>query len=116
MRYLTLALIGIAFVVYFGVFGRSAVMLLPFAMTPFVVIGFLAIWPSSFWCQATLLFSAVAYSVWFVCIYVCAVILYPDPQSPIVFLFVGAWAAPVLIALWLVAFGFEWAAHTRNLD
>lgn len=116
MRNLTVALVGIAFIAYAVAFGREGIgailLFLPFTMTPFAIIAYLAARWDSRGSQVVFLLSTVAYGAWFVYLYVDATILNLDPQSPIVFLFVGIYAAPVLFLLWWIAYAFEWHHRT----
>ena len=112
MRYLNLILIGLSFLVYFIVFSQTGIapviLFFPFTMAPFIVTAYLAFRWRSFWSQAVLLATNVAYAAWFIYVYVSATILHPDPQSPIAFFFVGVYAAPVLAILWWISYAIEW--------
>ncbi len=121
LRNATLALVGIAFMIYLIAFGRMGgiqglLFIFPFTMIPFVLTAyFAAIW-RAFWSQAVLLVTTVAYAAWFVYIYVQATILHPDPQSPIAFLYVSIYALPVLFLLWILAWAIDWERKDRWTD
>jgi hypothetical protein len=112
MRKLTLVLIVIAFVVYTAVFGREGVpaviTFMPFTMTPLAVSAYLAWRWRSVGSQAILLLTTLGYFAWFIYLYVEAMIVHLDPQSPIAFLFVAIYAAPIMIVMWLIAYAIEW--------
>jgi hypothetical protein len=113
LRQINLILIEVAFLAYLVAFGRERLSAIwfffPYTMTPFVVTGLLAVIWRGFWTQVVLLVTTLAYAAWFAYVYVHAMILNLDPQSPIAFLFVGIYAAPFLVVLWLIAYALEWA-------
>lgn len=115
MRYVTLALIGLALIAYLLAFGseglEAIVFFFPFTMTPYVIIAWLTWTWRSLGSQVICLMATVAYSAWFALAYADATIWRPDPQSPIAFLFVGVYAAPVLFVLWLIAYALEWRSR-----
>jgi peptidoglycan/LPS O-acetylase OafA/YrhL len=112
LRYVTLTLSAIAVVTYFVVFGRmgenTAMFFFTFTMIPYFLIALFAMIWRSLGSQIVCLFTTIAYSAWFTLLYLNVAIWHPDPQSPIAFLFVSIYAAPVLFVLWLVAYAFEW--------
>lgn len=115
---MTFALTGIAFITCFLVFGRQGgieglFFFLPFTMVPFVVTAYFATLWRAFWSQAVVLAITAAYAAWFSYIYVQVTIQHPDPQSPIAFLFVGIYALPVLVPLWILAWGIDWERKDR---
>lgn len=111
MRNVTLGFVVFSLVTYLIVFapvGISGIFFLfPFTMIPFLVTASLALRWSTIVGQGILLVAAFAYTAWFAFVYVDAMYWHPDPQSGIAFLFVGLYAAPFLLLLWLVGFGLE---------
>jgi hypothetical protein len=118
LRFVTLILIGLAFLAYLVVFGqmsKDAVMLFfPFTMIPYFVIALLVMTWRSRGSQIVCLVTTLAYSAWFALVYLDATKWHPDPQSPIAFVFVSIYAAPMLFVLWLVAYAFEWNARSAS--
>jgi hypothetical protein len=118
VRYATFSLIAIALLSYGIVFGREGLrpvlFFFPFTMIPFLVTACLALLWRGFWTQVVLFVATLGYGLWFAYVYVNATILNPDPQSPIAFLFVGIYAAPVLVVLWLIAYAMEWERNRLN--
>ena len=111
MRTITVTLVAAAFIVYliaFAPLGIGAVgFLFPFTMIPFGITGIFAWYWRSVGGQAMLLVAALAYAGWFGFVYLDALYWRPDPQSPIALLFVGIYAAPVLLLLWICGFFLE---------
>ena len=111
MRYVTITLVAVAFLIYAIAFGREGVygllFFLPFTMTPFLINGLLAFRWQSPKSQGTLLAATLAYAAWFSYVYVDVVYLHPDAQGVLAFFFVGLLAAPALILLWLLGWGLE---------
>ena len=113
LQYATFAITAVALVAYFLAFGRiggisGVVRFFPFTMIPFIVTVYFAARWRAMWGQAVLLATTLAYAAWFVYIYMQAMILHLDPQSPIAFLFVAIYALPVLILLWILAWALDW--------
>jgi hypothetical protein len=117
VRKLTLLLVAVAFIVYGVVFGlqgvRAVIFFMPFTMTPFAIIACLACLLRSHGSQMILVFATLGYAAWFAYVYIDAMVIHLDPQSPIAFLFVVVYAAPILIVLWLLAYAFELAASSH---
>jgi hypothetical protein len=84
----------------------------PFAFGPLTVTIGLAFACRSTLAQYLLTVSSALYGAWFAFVYVQACYVNPDPQSPIVFLFVGIYAIPVLAIFWIAAA----IAHWRNWE
>lgn len=115
MRYATLTLVGIALIAYFAVFGlRGVSLFFPAMMTPFLIVPYFVMRWRSLGSQIVFLVATLAYCAWCVYVYVDVTITHPDPQSPIVFLFVGIYAAPVLFFFWLAAYAFEWRERGKR--
>jgi hypothetical protein len=118
VRYATFSLIVIAFASYVILFGREGLrpvlFFFPFTMMPFLVTALLAVLWRGFWTQVVLFVATLGYGLWFAYVYVNATILNPDPQGAIAFLFVGIYAAPVLVVLWLIAYAMEWDRNRFN--
>ena len=57
--------------------------------------------------QIFLLVTMLLYFAWFMTIYMDAFYVHLDPQSPIVLLFVGTLAAPVMLVLWIITLVLE---------
>ena len=83
----------------------------PFAFGPLAITVVLSFMFRSANAQAVLAISSVSYAAWFGYIYVQAFYINPDPQSPIVLLFVGVAALPVLALFWLTAGILQWRAE-----
>lgn len=120
LRTLNLSLVGIALVVYCVFFGReglqAVLFFFPFTMTPLVFQGCMAASWKSLGGQLTLLLATIGYIAWFVYVYVDVMILHLDPQSAIVFLFVGIYAVPALAVLWLISYSFEWGYRGAQME
>jgi hypothetical protein len=118
LRRVTLSLIGISFLAYLIVFGREglkpAAFFFPFTMLPYLITLLLVLRFPSQAAQIALLITTLAYSTWFVFLYLDVTVWHPDPQSPIAFLFVGIYAAPVLIFCWLLACVLEWYIRSNE--
>jgi len=115
MRNANYLLVGLAFIVYFFGFGVGGVWLfLPFTMTPFLINAGLARLWRTFWSQAVVMISTVAYAAWFLYVYLIAVVWHPDPQSSIALFIVGIRAFPVLFGLWLISFSVEYYSQTQR--
>ncbi len=104
MRYATLALVAIAFAAYAIAFGSESIetmiFFLPFTMPPFAITAVLAFRWRTVVGQSVLIVGAVAYAAWFAYAYLSATKWHVDPQSGLVFVWVGIYAAPVLGLLW----------------
>ena len=112
VRAMTLLAVSIATVAYLWGFGRengliAIAFFFPFTMLPFVVNAVLALrWRTTVG-QSLLLIATLAYATWFAFVFVDVTYRHPDPQGPIVFLFVGIYAAPVLAILWSLGWYLE---------
>lgn len=111
MRYVNFTIVIIAFAVYVFAFapeGLDAIIFaLPFTMLPFMVTLVLAQKWRTTAGQIMLLLAAIAYCVWFAIVYLDVTVWHPDPNAAIAFVFVGIYAAPVLLLLWYVGNRFE---------
>ncbi len=118
LRFVTLTLIGIAFVTYLIVIGQMSLnallLFFPFTMIPYLLIAAVVMRWRSIGSQLVCLFATIAYLAWFAYVYLDATVWHPDAQSPIAFAFVSNYAAPVLFILWLVAYAFEWNARSQS--
>jgi len=103
-----LVVVVAALLVYFAMFGSvggvgAIAFFFLFTMSPFVINAVLTLrWRSSV-AQSLILVASLVYTPWFAFVFVDVNYLHPDPQGPIAFLFVGVFAAPVLLILWVVA-------------
>jgi hypothetical protein len=113
LRYVSLAIVGIAIITYLIVFGsygiKDLIFFVPFTMIPFIVSAYLvARWPS-LGAQLILLLTITGYAVWFAYLYYDAKVIHRlSSTSPIAFLFVTAYALPTLAFLWCFAWLFQW--------
>ena len=118
LRRVTLSLIGIAFLAYLIAFGREGLktvaFFFPFTMLPYLITILLAGRCKSQSSQIVLVVTTLAYSAWFAFVYLSVTVWHPDPQGPIAFLFVGIYAAPVLIFCWLLACVLEWYIRSNE--
>ncbi len=80
---------------------------IPFALGPQAVTHVGILYAKSQTTQMVLLWTLLSYFVWFVFVYTKAFCDHPDTQSCLLLLFVGVYAAPVLVILWLAAFLIE---------
>lgn len=107
--FLVFAVMGYAFA--FGVLLRGGIggvaFGFPFVMLPFVVNAVLLSRWRAFAGQSLLFAASLAYAAWVAFVFVDVRYVHPDPQGPIAFLFVGVFAAPVLIVLWLTGGALE---------
>jgi hypothetical protein len=94
----------------------AGLLLAPFSFGPLVVTAGLAIALRSRPAQIVLSLSSILYAAWFGYVYAQAVHINPDPQSPIAFLFVGIYAVPVLVVLWIAAGAAHWYARTARAN
>ena len=81
----------------------GALFFVPFSLGPQIVSLVLLLLlphPSS---QRLLLAGALLYAGWFVLVFLDIFYWHMDPQGPIVLVFVGFYALPVLIPIWIVA-------------
>ena len=118
MRTLNYILVGIAFLVYVMIFRgegmKAVIFFLPFTMSPFLVhLGLAKKW-RAFGSQAVLVVATMAYATWFIYVYLSVTVWHPDPQGPIAFLFVGIYAAPVLLVLWWISYALEWESRKSD--
>jgi hypothetical protein len=81
----------------------GALFFLPFSFGPLLVNAAIGVFCRVRGAQIILVLAAVAYFGWFGWIYMSVVHWHPDPQGPIAFLFVGAYALPVLLPMWIAA-------------
>ena len=81
--------------------------LLPFYAFPPIVAIFLARRFTNIISQVIITATSVGYGVWFAYLYYDAFYVHLDPQSGLVFVFVGIYALPGLLPLWLIAFVIE---------
>jgi len=118
MRSVNYVLVIVAFLVYFATFGRegmdAAWLFLPFTMLPYLVNASLAKLWLAFESQALVAVATVAYSGWFVYVYMSATVWHPDAQSPLAFLFVGIYAVPVLSIFWWTSYALEWKYRKQS--
>lgn len=114
MRVANYLLVGLAFIVYFFVFGEGAGFFLPFTMTPLLINAALARLWRTFWSQAVVLVATIAYSGWFLYVYLYTVEWHPDPQGSLAFFFVGIYALPVLLGVWLISYAVEWYSLAQS--
>jgi len=116
MRGANYLLVGLAFIGYFFAFGwnNGAWFFLPFTMTPLLINAGLARLWRTFWSQTIVLIATIAYSGWFLYVYLYAVKWHPDPQGSLAFLFVGIYAFPVLLGFWLISFAVEWYSLAQS--
>ena len=120
IRNIHLLVTGIVFAIYVITFARDSVMaalfFFPFTMTPLVINAVAVCRVKTFAARGILLFSTAAYSGWGTWLYIDVFYIHIDPQSSIALLFMGIFASPVLILLWLLTFGLErWcSAHSEN--
>ena len=75
-----------------------------FSTWPLLIILFLIEVCARPFCQIVLTISSLCYALWFAYLYGCAFYWYVDPQSPILLLFVGVYALPVLVPVWGLVF------------
>jgi len=106
----TIVLIGTLFLCSLAEHFFAGLFFVPFSFGPLAVTIGLAFALRSTLAQVLLTVSSILYGAWFA--FVCAQALFvnPDPQSPIVFLFVGIYAIPVLVIFWIAAA----VAHLRK--
>jgi hypothetical protein len=119
MRRITQFLCGVAALVYVVVFGRfglgALLFFAPFILPPFAFVAYLVTQWHSRGSQITCLVGTISYSSWCAYFYSDVAIRHPDPQSPIALLFVGIYAAPVLLVLFWIAYALEWHHQARNM-
>ena len=59
--------------------------------------------------------TSLLYGLWFVCIvYYVFYIAPPDAQNGLIILFVGIYALPVLLPLWIIAYFVEWRSRKKD--
>jgi hypothetical protein len=96
-------IVGLIALVYQTSSLMGALFFFPFVMGPLVVTAALGSWLRGRRCQDFLMLGSILYIGWVVWMWVDVFHRHPDPQSAIVLLFVGAYALPVLLPLWIVA-------------
>jgi hypothetical protein len=79
---------------------------MPFYGFPPIVSIVLAIRRKSPFAHMFLSLASLLYGVWFAYVMHDAFYANPDPQSPILIAFVGVYALPVLLPLWIAAYFF----------
>lgn len=76
----------------------------PFSLGPvFVSLALAIAWRRRTRSQWTLAVGHLLYALWFGLVYFDVFHGRPDPQGPIAFLFVGLYALPVMLVVWIVA-------------
>ena len=108
-NYVLLGLMTAAFVIVMFPLGGIAGLLFasPFCLWPVAGQVVLTRIVRPFGAQVILTATSLLYAGWFAYLYMYATVWYRDPQSPIVFLFTGIYAVPVLLPLWGLAFGLN---------
>lgn len=78
--------------------------LAPFSLGPLFVSAGLALpWWRRRRAQSVLAVGTAAYALFFAFCFLSAFHWHPDPQSPIVMVFVGSYSLPVMLIFWIVA-------------
>ncbi len=80
----------------------------PFYATPYLITFLLARYQQRGISQIILLLTSLIHGAWIVYLFVAALILYPDPQSPIGLVFGGIASLLVLFPLWIIASGLNY--------
>jgi len=106
----TIVLIGTLFFCSLAEHFFAGLFFVPFSFGPLAVTIGLAFALRSTLAQVLLTVSSILYGAWFAFVCAQAFFVNPDPQSPIVFLFVGIYAIPVLVIFWIAAA----VAHLRK--
>lgn len=111
-----LVVASLALLCYLHMFGSlggagAIAFFFPATMYPFVVNALLLFRWRTVTGQSLVLAASLAYAAWLAFVFIDVMYRHPDPQGPIAFLFVGIYAAPVLLVLWLVAAALE---HRRR--
>lgn len=75
----------------------------PFTFSPMIISLLLGLLSSSKKFLGILLFSNLAYFLWFLLIYRDVFYIHPDPQASIAFLFTAFYSLPVMLPLWGIA-------------
>lgn len=127
MRYATLSIVAIAFVIYASVFLPIGIRvffnILPFTMTPFFIVAGLALWWRTRFGQAMLQSSVIAHGIWFGYLYFLAyermgVTLGSSEAYDIyLYLWLGFFvnlALAFVVPLWLVGLGWELWQRMKN--
>lgn len=123
MKYVTFGLCALTFLAYTITFshenGMIAVLFFaPFTLLPLLGCLMMAVMLKSTPGQAIVLASVILYIAWFSFIYIDVTWLHVDANGSLMFLFVGAYAFPVLLVIWLIAGGVDFLARrsaTKNV-
>jgi hypothetical protein len=92
----------------------GTLLFLPFYGFPLIVSIVLSAWTKNSLPQCILLTASLLYGVWFAYAVYSAFYVSPDPQSGLIIMFVGIYALPVLLPLWLVARFVEMYHRKKN--
>lgn len=92
----------------------GALFFIPFSLGPQVITHIGISCAKSAKAQIILLVALLAYFAWFVLVYIAVFYILSDPQSPIVLVFVGIYAAPVMLLLWGAALWSEMKARRQQ--
>lgn len=112
----TIVLIGTLFFCSLAKHFFAGLFFVPFSFGPLAVTIGLAFALRSTLAQVLLTVSSILYGAWFAFVCAQAFFVNPDPQSPIVFLFVGIYAIPVLAIFWIAATLAHWWEWKRTAN
>ena len=110
MRTATLALSFVVLIVGTLALGRlfssagGMLSIVPYSLGPLFATIVLSCFLNGKLSQTILAVSSLGYGAWFAFAYYDLVYLNPDPQSPIGFLFIGAYSIPWIAQFWAGAF------------
>jgi uncharacterized protein (DUF2062 family) len=92
----------------------GTLLFLPFYGFPLIVSIVLSAWTKNSFSQCILSAASLLYGVWFAYAVYGAFYVSPDPQSGLIFVFVGFGFLHVLLPLWLVARFVERRHRKKN--
>ena len=107
LRKISMGLSGLVLLGMLCVTGFSALCIFPFYGFPPIVSIVLARRLMKPIPQMIVAMTSLGYGIWFAYLYYDAFYVHPDPQSGLLFVFVGIWAFPVVALLWTIAFIIE---------
>ncbi|MEZ5277579.1 MAG: hypothetical protein R3F07_14460 [Opitutaceae bacterium] len=85
----------------------AGLLFLPFALGPQILTHLAIVHAKSKGAQITLTVALVGYFAWFCLVFIEIFYRHPDPQGAVALLFVGVYATPAMLVLWLLVAFFE---------